>query len=141
MARETPSCGLTRVDSGELYSICVYLRLCIARCVEPLAGVIFIAGPCLCKPANPATTTSLGGVGDQCWRVRLLEVGHQTSRARLPGRTRVAHGAKEVSRRQIFHAQYCDFLDVDLTSSEAIDLLREALRITLSWSDQSPNRP
>jgi hypothetical protein len=46
---------------------------------------------------------------------------------------------KEVSRRQIFHAQYCDFLNVDLTSSGAIDLLREALRITLSWSDQSPN--
>ena len=46
--------------------------------------------------------------------------------------------AREVSRRQIFHANYCDFLNVDLTSLEDTELLCEALRITLSWCDQNP---
>jgi uncharacterized heparinase superfamily protein len=45
---------------------------------------------------------------------------------------------KEISRRQIFHANYCDFLNVDLTSPAESDLLRRAIRIALSWRDQNP---
>jgi uncharacterized heparinase superfamily protein len=45
---------------------------------------------------------------------------------------------KEVLRRQIFHANYCDFLNIDLTCPEDIDLFRQAIRIALSWCDQNP---
>jgi uncharacterized heparinase superfamily protein len=44
---------------------------------------------------------------------------------------------KEVSRRQIFHANYCDFLNVELTSSDDVNLLRQAICIALSWCDQN----
>jgi uncharacterized heparinase superfamily protein len=43
----------------------------------------------------------------------------------------------EVSRRQIFHANYCDFLNVDLTSVAETDLLQRAIRIAVSWCDQN----
>lgn len=46
--------------------------------------------------------------------------------------------AQEISRRQIFHANYCDFLNMDLTAPEDSDLLRRAIRIALSWRDQNP---
>jgi uncharacterized heparinase superfamily protein len=45
--------------------------------------------------------------------------------------------SKEVLRRQIFHANYCDFLNIDLTSAEDVDLLRQATRIALRWCDQN----
>ena len=44
----------------------------------------------------------------------------------------------EASRRQIFHANYCDFLNVDLTSPNDSDLLRSATRIAAGWLDQNP---
>jgi uncharacterized heparinase superfamily protein len=46
--------------------------------------------------------------------------------------------AKEISRRQIYHANYCDFLNVDLNGPEDSQLLRLATRIALSWCDQNP---
>lgn len=45
---------------------------------------------------------------------------------------------KEVSRRRIYHANYCDFLNVDLNGPEDSQLLRQATRIALSWCDQNP---
>jgi uncharacterized heparinase superfamily protein len=45
--------------------------------------------------------------------------------------------AKEVSRRQIYHANYCDFLNVDLNGPEDSQLLLQATRIALSWCDQN----
>ena len=44
----------------------------------------------------------------------------------------------EISRRRIFHANYCDFLNLNLTAPEDSDLLRRAIRIALSWRDQNP---
>lgn len=44
----------------------------------------------------------------------------------------------EIARRQIYHANYCDFLNVDLSAPEESDLLRRATRIALSWCDQNP---
>jgi uncharacterized heparinase superfamily protein len=46
--------------------------------------------------------------------------------------------AKEIARRQMFHANYCDFLNVDLSAPEESELLHRAIRITLSWCDQNP---
>jgi uncharacterized heparinase superfamily protein len=46
--------------------------------------------------------------------------------------------AEEVARRQIFHANYCDFLNADLTSPEDTDILVKALNIALSWRDLNP---
>jgi uncharacterized heparinase superfamily protein len=46
--------------------------------------------------------------------------------------------AKEISRRQIYHANYCDFLNVDLRVPEEAELLHRATRIALSWCDQNP---
>jgi uncharacterized heparinase superfamily protein len=46
--------------------------------------------------------------------------------------------AKEVSRRQIYHANYCDFLNVDLSGPDDSQLLRLATRIALSWCEQNP---
>lgn len=46
--------------------------------------------------------------------------------------------SKEVSRRQIYHANYCDFLNVDLSASEDSNLLHQAIGIALSWCDQNP---
>jgi len=43
----------------------------------------------------------------------------------------------EVSRRQIFHANYCDFLNVDLTCPNDVNLLHRAIDIALSWSEQN----
>ena len=45
---------------------------------------------------------------------------------------------KEISRRQIYHANYCDFLNVDLDGPEDSHLLRRATEIALSWRDQNP---
>jgi len=45
---------------------------------------------------------------------------------------------KEISRRQIYHANYCDFLNVDLSGPEDSELLHRATRIALSWCDQNP---
>lgn len=44
---------------------------------------------------------------------------------------------EEISRRQIFHANYCDFLNVDLTAPADSELLRQAIGIALSWRDQN----
>ena len=46
--------------------------------------------------------------------------------------------AKEIARRQIFQANYCDFLNVDLSAPEESDLLYRATRLALSWCDQNP---
>jgi uncharacterized heparinase superfamily protein len=46
--------------------------------------------------------------------------------------------AREISRRQIYHANYCDFLNIDLSGPEDSELLRLATRIALSWCDQNP---
>jgi uncharacterized heparinase superfamily protein len=46
--------------------------------------------------------------------------------------------AKEISRRQIYHANYCDFLNVNLDGPEDSQLLRRATEIALSWCDQNP---
>ena len=46
---------------------------------------------------------------------------------------------KEIARRQIYHANYCDFLNVDLSAPEESELLRRATRIALSWCDQNPH--
>ena len=46
--------------------------------------------------------------------------------------------ATEITRRQIYHANYCDFLNLDLTAPEESELLRRATRIALSWCDQNP---
>jgi uncharacterized heparinase superfamily protein len=45
--------------------------------------------------------------------------------------------SKEVSRRQVFHTNYCDFLNVDLTSLEDADLLSQAIASALRWCDQN----
>src|ERR1700733_2663608 len=45
---------------------------------------------------------------------------------------------KEISRRQIYHANYCDFLNVDLDGPKDSELLHRATRIALSWCDQNP---
>lgn len=45
---------------------------------------------------------------------------------------------EEISRREIYHANYCDFLNVELDSLEDSKLLRQATRIALSWCDQNP---
>jgi uncharacterized heparinase superfamily protein len=45
---------------------------------------------------------------------------------------------KEIARRQIFHANYCDFLNVDLSTPEDSRLLQRATRIALTWCDQNP---
>jgi uncharacterized heparinase superfamily protein len=55
----------------------------------------------------------------------------------IPGSMQAPWRTKEISRRQIFHASYCDFLNVDLTALEESDLLRRAIRIALSWRDQN----
>ena len=47
--------------------------------------------------------------------------------------------AGEIARRQIYHANYCDFLNVDLSAPEDSELLRRATRIALSWCDQNPH--
>jgi len=47
--------------------------------------------------------------------------------------------AGEIARRQIYHANYCDFLNVDLSAPEESELLRRATRIALSWCDQNPH--
>jgi uncharacterized heparinase superfamily protein len=56
----------------------------------------------------------------------------------IPKSMQASWRAKEISRRQIFHANYCDFLNVDLTAPEESDLLRRAISIALSWRDQNP---
>jgi uncharacterized heparinase superfamily protein len=45
---------------------------------------------------------------------------------------------KEISRREIYHANYCDFLNVDLDGPKDSSLLHRATRIALSWCDQHP---
>lgn len=45
--------------------------------------------------------------------------------------------AKEIRRRQFFHANYCDFLNVDLTAPSDSELLGRALDMALSWRDQN----
>jgi uncharacterized heparinase superfamily protein len=45
--------------------------------------------------------------------------------------------SKEIFRRQIYHANYCDFLNVDLTSLQDQPLLHKATRIALDWCDQN----
>ena len=56
----------------------------------------------------------------------------------LPAEDDVPWSLKEVRRRQIFHANYCDFLNIDLSSPHDEDLLRLATSIALSWCDQNP---
>ena len=56
----------------------------------------------------------------------------------LPADDDVSWSLKEVRHRQIFHANYCDFLNIDLTSPDDGDLLRRAINIALSWCDQNP---
>ncbi len=46
--------------------------------------------------------------------------------------------AKEIARRRTYHANYCDFLNVDLSAPEDSNLLRRATRLALSWCDQNP---
>ena len=55
----------------------------------------------------------------------------------LPADDDVSWSLKEVRRRQIFHANYCDFLNIDLTSACDEDLLRRATSIALSWCGQN----
>jgi uncharacterized heparinase superfamily protein len=43
----------------------------------------------------------------------------------------------EITRRRFFHANYCDFLNVDLTNPEDSELLCKAADIALSWVDQN----
>jgi uncharacterized heparinase superfamily protein len=45
---------------------------------------------------------------------------------------------KEILRRQIYHANYCDFLNVDLTAPEDAQLLHQSTRIASSWCEQNP---
>jgi len=47
--------------------------------------------------------------------------------------------SKEISRRQIYHANYCDFLNVDLTSPQDSLLLHNATEIALNWCYQNPS--
>jgi uncharacterized heparinase superfamily protein len=63
--------------------------------------------------------------------VRFLEPGIQ-------GPGQAPWWAKEISRRQIYHANYCDFLNVNLDGPEDSQLLCRATRIALSWCDQNP---
>ena len=56
----------------------------------------------------------------------------------FPADDDVSWSLKEVRHRQIFHANYCDFLNIDLTSPDDGDLLRRAINIALSWCDQNP---
>jgi uncharacterized heparinase superfamily protein len=47
--------------------------------------------------------------------------------------------SEEIARRQIYHANYCDFLNIDLTSPGDSSLLHQATQIALDWCGQNPS--
>jgi uncharacterized heparinase superfamily protein len=75
------------------------------------------------------------GLARQIIRAGDVRFGERARRdwERIPWRT------KEIARRQMFHANYCDFLNVDLSAQEDSELLHRAIGIALSWSDQNPS--
>lgn len=75
---------------------------------------------------EPALARRIIRAGD----VRFFDLAISTS-------MEVSWRTEEIARRQIFHANYCDFLNVDLTASEESALLRRAIGIALSWRDQN----
>jgi len=71
---------------------------------------------------------------------QIIEAGHvQFLREPSQDAEAVSWSSKEISRRQIYHANYCDFLNVDLTSPQDSSLLHKATEIALSWCDQNPS--
>lgn len=69
---------------------------------------------------------------------RIIQAGDvQFGEPAIPNSMQAPWRTKEISRRQIFHANYCDFLNVDLTMPGESDLLRQATKIALSWRDQN----
>lgn len=69
---------------------------------------------------------------------RIIQAGHvQFSEQAIPDSMQAPWRTNEISRRQLFHANYCDFLNVDLTAPAESDLLRRAIGIALSWRDQN----
>jgi uncharacterized heparinase superfamily protein len=69
---------------------------------------------------------------------RILEVGGVQFDPEKVNRRAGSWREEEVSRRQFFHANYCDFLNLDLTAPDDCQLLRRAVDIALSWRDQNP---
>ncbi|MCU1226146.1 MAG: hypothetical protein JWQ42_4239 [Edaphobacter sp.] len=71
---------------------------------------------------------------------QIIEAGHvQFLRTPLLDGETTSWIAQEISRRQIYHANYCDFLNVDLSSPGDSELLQRATKIALSWCDQNPS--
>ena len=92
---------------------------------DPLLSVRDIVPPLTeWQPALARRILQLDGI-------RFVEPGDQSS-ALTPWWT------QETLRRQFFHANYCDFLNVDLRAPEDTELLAKATRIALSWRDQNP---
>jgi uncharacterized heparinase superfamily protein len=71
---------------------------------------------------------------------QIIETGHiKFSEELSQGMEPASWSSKEISRRRSYHANYCDFLNVDLTSSQDSTLLHKATDIALDWCDQNPS--
>ncbi len=69
----------------------------------------------------------------------IIELGDlQYARTKPEPLAKVSWWKSEVARRELFHANYCDFLNVNLSAPGDAQLLRKATRIALSWCDQNP---
>ncbi len=78
------------------------------------------------------------GEWDPALARRIIHTGNvQFIEQAVPDSMQASWRTNEILRRQIFHANYCDFLNVDLTAPEESDLLCGAIRIALSWRDQN----
>lgn len=68
---------------------------------------------------------------------RIIEIGDVRFDPETVHQNETSWRVEEIRRRQFFHANYCDFLNVDLTAPEDSELLRRAVDIALSWRDQN----
>lgn len=85
---------------------------------------------CTCPPRISEWEPELARRIIQAGNVRFVEPSMKDSH-------QASWRAKEIARRQIYHANYCDFLNVDLSAPAESELLRKATRIALSWCDQN----
>ena len=69
---------------------------------------------------------------------KIIETGHVEFVRELPQAfENIPWSAQETSRRQIYHANYCDFLNVDLSSIRDTELLHRAIEIAVDWCEQN----
>jgi uncharacterized heparinase superfamily protein len=71
---------------------------------------------------------------------QIIETGHiKFSKELSQDMETASWSSQEISRRRIYHANYCDFLNVDLTSPQDSTLLHRSIKIALDWCDQNPS--